>query len=73
MEFINRFVHELYLIILYKKIEKSYRNFIFYKKYDVADKVTQYEYSDIKFYVSYFMYNIYKYRLSPGLHVSINI
>ena len=73
MEFINRFVHELYLIILYKKIEKLYRNFIFYKKYDVADKVAQHENSNIKFNVSSSIYNIYRYRLSLGLHVSINI
>ena len=73
MEFTNRFVHELYLIILYKKIEKSYRNFIFYKMYDVVDKVAHHEYKNIKFYVSSFIYNTYRYRLSPGLRVSINI
>ena len=55
MECMNRFFHELYLIILYKIKQKNHKG-IFFLKYDVADKVAQQEYSNIKFYVSTYIY-----------------
>ena len=53
------FVHDLYLIILFKKIIKE-------KEYDVADEMAQQEHSNIKCYVSAFRYIVG--ALGPGVH-----